>query len=298
MEQKKTSISILIPVYNTACIDFVSQLQKMAAKSLLTYEIIVVDDASTDEDCLAKNQQLSQVPNCLYIIKKVNTGSAATRNFLARQSRFPWLLFLDCDMQLTDANFLERYLTPLPSQVINGGVSIGGDPSVLGSNLRYCYEKAEEPHHTAAMRQKQPYKSFRSTNFLISREVMLNCPFDERFQHSGYEDVLFGKQLKLHHISVTHIDNPVLMTDYEDNVSYLQKVERSLHTLHQHRQELKGYSRLLTLTEGIHLKIVRKSICLIYRFLGASMRRNLCGRHPSQNLFKLYRLSYYLSIKN
>ncbi len=298
MEQKKTAISILIPVYNTVCVRFVSQLQKMAEKTLVAYEIIVADDASTDNDCLAQNQQLSQVPNCIYIIKKVNTGSAATRNFLAQQSHFPWLLFLDCDMQLTDGNFLERYLTPLPSPVINGGVAIGGAPIFLGSNLRYCYEKAEESRHTVAMRQKQPYKSFRSTNFLISREAMLSCPFDERFLHSGYEDVLFGKQLKLHHIRVTHIDNPVLMTDYEDNPLYIQKVERSLRTLHQYQQELKGYSRLLTLAEGIHINIVRQSIRLFFKFFGGAMRHNLCGRHPSLILFKLYRLSYYLSIKN
>jgi hypothetical protein len=127
---------------------------------------------------------------------------------------------------------------------------------------------------------------------------MLSCPFDERFLHSGYEDVLFGKQLKLHHIRVTHIDNPVLMTDYEDNPLYIQKVERSLRTLHQYQQELKGYSRLLTLAEGIHINIVRQSIRLFFKFFGGAMRHNLCGRHPSLILFKLYRLSYYLSIKN
>ena len=49
------------------------------------------------------------------------------------------------------------------------------------------------------------------------------------------------------------------MTRYEENADYINKVERSLRTLHSFRSELRGYSRLLTLADGIHLGMVRRS---------------------------------------
>ena len=296
MEQKKTELSILIPVYNTVCVNFVRQLQQQAELTGIDYEIIVADDASPLQHCVEENRQISQLPHCQYLMKEVNTGAAATRNFLAQQSRYQWLLFLDCDMQLPNEQFITRYLASLTAPVINGGLSIGGDARLLNSNLRYRYEKAEEPNHTPQRRQQRPYQSFRSTNFLIRRDIMLDHPFDERFRRSGYEDVFFGKQLRQHQIAITHIDNPLLMTDYETNADYVSKMERSLHTLHQFRQELRGYSRLLTLADGIHIEAVRCFLAFLHRILAPMERRNLCGNHPNLTLFKLYRLGYYLNI--
>lgn len=296
MEQKKNELSILLPVYNTVCIGFVRQLQAIADESDIEYEIIVADDASTDPSCVEQNSQLSQLAHCRYIIKEVNTGAAATRNLLARESRYQWLLFLDCDMQLPGPHFLTQYLAPSEAPVVMGGICFGGDPRQLRSNLRYRYETAEAPNHTAERRKQRPYQSFRSCNFLIRRDTMLSCPFDERFHR--YEDVMLGKQLWAAHIGIAHIDNPVLMTDYEPNEEYVMKVERSLDTLHEFRHELKGYSRLLTLADGIHIGLVRRLITLAHQLFGPIMRRNLCGPHPDLTVFKLYRLGYYLTINN
>lgn len=296
MEPDKTELSILIPVYNTVCVSFVRQLQQQAQGTGIDYEIIVADDASTMPQCVEENSQILQIPCCRYIVNKENRGAAATRNFLAQESCYRWLLFLDCDMQVLHEQFLAHYLAPVPSLVINGGLSIGGDQQRLKSNLRYRYEKQEEPHHTAQQRQLRPYQSFRSTNFLISRDVMLQHPFDERFLRSGYEDVLFGKQLQQHHIPISHIDNPLLMTDYEDNPDYVIKIERSLQTLHTFRQELRGYSRLLTLAEGIHIGAVRSCIKFFHRLVGPLERRCLCGHHPNLTIFKLYRIGYFMNL--
>ena len=299
MEQRKTQLSILIPVYNTVCVDIVRRLQLMAEQAELSdYEIIVADDASPLKDSREQNEQINALPHCSYIIKEVNSGSAATRNFLARKSRYPWLLFIDSDVEVVDDRFLSRYLTSLSAPVVNGGLAVGGDDDTLRHNLRYRYEKAEAPQHTASRRQQRPYQSFRSTNFLVSRQTMLDCPFDERFRNSGYEDVFLGKKLRQQHIAIAHIDNPVVMTDYEDNATYVAKMERNLQTLHHFRQDLKGYSKLITLSDGIHLKTVRRCLTAVYRFFRPMMRRNLCSSHPSLFVFKLYKTGYYLSIKN
>lgn len=73
---------------------------------------------------------------------------------------------------------------------------------------------------------------------------MLRYPFDERFIHYGYEDVLCGKSLKDNHISILHVDNPLGYEHFIGNMSFIRKTEEeSLHTLYQFRTELQGYSR-------------------------------------------------------
>ena len=298
MKWQKGELSILIPAYNTVCVSMVEVLQQQAERLGIDYEIIVADDASPLRETVSQNRVIGDMPHCTFIAKEQNSGSAATRNYLTAQSHYRWLLFLDCDMQIPDEQFLERYLSCPDKDVINGGIRIGGNPSELKNCLRYCYEKREEHNHTATQRQQRPYQSFRSTNFLAAREVMVNCPFDERFKRSGYEDVLLGKKFRQQGVEVAHIENPLMMTNYEDNGDYVVKIERSLQTLYDFRHELRGYSRLLTLSDGIHLSVVRSAIVLVFRLCRPLMRRNLCGKHPSMTVFDLYRIGYYLTLNN
>ena len=121
---------------------------------------------------------------------------------------------------------------------------------------------------------------------------------DERFRRYGYEDVLFGKRLKQGGISITHIENPLGFNTFEPNQQFLRKTEEALTTLHDFRDDLRGYSQMLTLTEGIHVGFVKSLIRLWHRLAGPMERRNLCGRHPNLTVFKLYKIGYYLSIKN
>jgi len=294
MKAKKTELSVLIPNYNNVCVGLVAVLQQQAEALGIAYEILVADDASPQKDTIRMNRAINELPHCLYIVKETNTGSAATRNYLGARSRYHWLLFLDCDITIPDEHFLERYVADEHEGVVNGGISIIDDDS-LRHNLRYLYEKDAEPAHSAERRQADRYHEFRSTNFMIEREVFEACPFDERFTRSGYEDVLFGKMLKQQKVSVTHIDNPVMMTEFEPNPAYVTKIERSMRTLYTFRDELRGYSRILTFDKGIHIGAVRGLIRLWHRIFGAMERRNLCGERPCLKLFNIYRMGYYLT---
>ena len=84
----KKELSILIPNYNNVCVELVTVLQQQAAALGIDYEIIVADDASPQKDTFPLNQPINELPHCRYIIKETNTGSAATRNYLGRQSQY------------------------------------------------------------------------------------------------------------------------------------------------------------------------------------------------------------------
>ena len=290
------ALSILIPTYNDLCVRLVDDLRQQAEAAGFDYEILVADDGSTDADVIAKNSEINQWPHCHYLRQSQNIGRTAIRNHLARQARYDHLLFIDSDMTLVRPDYLSRYVSTAGADVIDGGVCIGGDADALKGNLRYRYEKAAEHEHTAEKRRLHPYQDFHTANFLIRRDLMLAHPFDERFRHYGYEDVLFGKQLRTDRIAITHIDNPMGFCTFESNPDFIAKTEEGLRTLHQFRADLRGYSRLLTLVDNIHLPIITSLIRCWHKCFGRLERKNLGGPHPNLRLFKLYKVGYYLNI--
>ena len=114
-------------------------------------------------------------------------------------------------MTVISNRFLAAYLDADCDTVIDGGIAVCPFVDHLKGNLRYRYETAEAPRHTAEERQKTPYQHIHTANLLVRRDIMREHPFDERFRHYGYEDVFFGKVLRQHKIPILHIDNPLLL---------------------------------------------------------------------------------------
>ena len=290
------ALSILIPTYNDLCVTLVEALCKQAEQLGIVYEILVADDGSTDADVVKENSKISQWEHCQYLRQPKNIGRAAIRNYLTQTAQYEHLLFIDSDMSILRPDYLSKYVSTEGADVIDGGVSIGGDADALKGNLRYHYEKTSEHEHTVEIRQQNPFHDFHTANFLIRRDLMLSHPFDERFRYYGYEDVLFGKQLQADHIAITHIDNPMGFCTFENNPEFVAKTEEGLRTLYQFREELRGYSRILTFVEGIHIPLILWFIRLFHRLFGSLIRRNLCSSHPSLRFFRLYKLGYFLTL--
>ncbi len=291
------SLSVLIPAYNCNCLSLVEQLHSQLEQADIPYEIIVGDDGSTDPSAIQANRPINALSHCRYIVRTENTGRASIRNFLAQTAQYEFLLLIDSDMSVVSETFIQNYLNADCQTVVDGGITVSGSPDDQKGNLRYLYEQAEAPRHTAAERQCSPHQHIHTANLLIRRDLLLQYPFDERFRHYGYEDVLMGKTLHQHHVPILHIDNPLGMGTFETNAAFVAKTEEGLRTLHTFRNELRGYSRLLTLVSGIHLSIVRNLIRLWHQVFKKAERRNLCGSRPSLWVFKLYRLGYYLSLQ-
>ena len=293
-DMKKQELSVLIPTYNHVCLALVKQLLPLLEAAAVDYEVVVSDDGSTDKDSITGNQAISLLPRCRYIVRQENVGRAAIRNFLVQEAKYAFVLFIDSDMTVLNDQLIRRYLDSSCDTVIDGGVAIHGDEEALKGNLRYRYEKAEEARHTAPERQKTPYQHLHTANLFVRRDLMLANPFDERFRHYGYEDVLLGKKFHQQHIAIEHIDNPLGFCTFETNAAFVAKTEEGLRTLYEFREDLRGYSRLLTFVSNIHIPAVKTTIRLWHRMFGALERRNLCGSHPNITIFKLYRLGYFI----
>ena len=88
-------VSIIMPSYNTA--QYIDEtIQSVLAQTYPFWELIIVDDCSTDDTN-------STVIKCLddkrihYLKNEYNSGAAAARNRALREAKGEWIAFLDSD---------------------------------------------------------------------------------------------------------------------------------------------------------------------------------------------------------
>lgn len=302
-------LSILLPSYNNVCVSLVQALQRQAdalrgkLEKPFRYEIIVADDCSTDAACIDANRVIGDMLHCRYLRMEQNVGRAQIRNVLISESRGDYVLLIDSDLFLCDDNYLYKYATST-ADVVYGGTRIGGEGFAmvdneantehLKGNLRYIYEKKAEPSHRAIFRQLRPNQEISVCNLYARRDIMKAHPFDSRFKAYGYEDVLFGKRLAESGIEVTHIDNPVLINEFEPNSVFVKKTEEAILTLCRFEQDLEGYSNLKTKVTTLGRYIPLSLFRLWHRIMKNKEKRNLTGPKPSLLLFKLYKLGFFL----
>lgn len=302
-------LSILLPSYNNVCVSLVQALQRQAdalwgkLDKPFRYEIIVADDGSTDAACIDANRVIGDMLHCRYLRMEQNVGRAQIRNVLISESRGDYVLLIDSDLFLCDDNYLYKYATST-ADVVYGGTRIGGEGLAmvdneantenLKGNLRYIYEKKAEPSHRAVFRQLRPNQEISVCNLYARRDIMEAHPFDSRFKAYGYEDVLFGKRLAESGIEVTHIDNLVLINEFEPNSVFVKKTEEAILTLCRFEQDLEGYSNLKTKVTTLGRYIPLSLFRLWHRIMKNKEKRNLTGSKPSLLLFKLYKLGFFL----
>lgn len=293
-----TQLSILLSTYNCYCMRLVAALHaQCAAIRALTFEIIVADDASTEHRYVEANRSIWQFDHVSYIECEVNRGRSGIRNFLTAQSHYPFLLFIDGDLALDNPHFILQYLSS-QADIVVGGITIGGTVELWKDNLRWFYEKRSECKHTVERRQQYGFRQFRSTNFLVRRVVAERCPFDESIRIYGYEDVLFGKLVEQQGFTIAHIDNPVLLNEFESNALFLQKTEQSLRVLSGCRNRLQGYSSLLHVIEILHRLRLHPFFKQLYHLFGSRIKHRLEGNKPNVFLLNIYKLLFLASLIN
>ena len=91
-----TVISVVIPMFNAEK-TILPAIKSVLKQTFIDYEIIVVDDCSTDRSW---NQvQALQDPRIRPFRAARNSGAAAARNLGMRHAQGEWIVFLDADDQ-------------------------------------------------------------------------------------------------------------------------------------------------------------------------------------------------------
>ncbi len=105
MSEAKIELSIIIISYNTApitrnCLD---SIRKSLEKSPVGYEIIVVDNASTDKSLqMLETVKRAHITNMQLVINNKNVGFAKANNQATQIAQGKYLLFLNSDIVVLD----------------------------------------------------------------------------------------------------------------------------------------------------------------------------------------------------
>ena len=89
--QNTPYISIIIPTYNRYSV-LKRAIQSIKNQTYTNYEIIIIDDGSSDETYNIKDE----FSNVRYFYKQ-NGGVSSARNFGIKEARYEWIAFLDSD---------------------------------------------------------------------------------------------------------------------------------------------------------------------------------------------------------
>lgn len=106
--KKPIGISVIIPAYNAQAY-IAKAIRSVQAQTFSNFEVIVVDDASTDATAAAVHELCAEDARIRYARMEANAGPAASRNRGLDLAQGEWVALLDAD----DRFHPDRLETPL-----------------------------------------------------------------------------------------------------------------------------------------------------------------------------------------
>jgi hypothetical protein len=179
-------VSIILPVYNGAA-TIGGALESVFAQTFTDYEIVVVDDGSTDETASV----LASYGNRIQIVSQPNRGLSAARNMGVRASSGEYIAFIDDD-DLWMPEKLAHCVAVLdqdPNCVLAYTGAVRVDLSGAPMQIQNAdADRVDSP--TMAQMLERPWNVV-PCQFVVRREVFERCGgFDQRFV-ATCEDMYF-----------------------------------------------------------------------------------------------------------
>lgn len=176
-------ISVILTTYNGEIRGFLDQaIQSVLNQSYQIFELIIVDDGSTDKTEILCSKYLDS--DFVKYLKKSNGGPASARNFGIKHSRYNYISFLDDD-DLYEEHMLEKLLFFLKKQKYE---SLG---------MVYCaVQEMESKEIKFELHTGNIFNDLLKGNFLTTSAVLLHRKV---FEEVGYfsEDLRYSEDYDL-----------------------------------------------------------------------------------------------------
>ena len=186
------NVSIVIPTYNRKPIleKCLKALEKQKLnEDISNYEIIVVDDGSTDNTTSWIKNNKDILPHVV-LFEQEHGGPALGRNLGVLKSKYEIIIFIDSDLIVLD-DFIIRHVGKLLFSWKKQNKKCFTYGSVINtSNLKNPESESYKLIDTS-------FAYFATGNVAIGKELLLNVGlFDTSFSLYGWEDLELGERLK------------------------------------------------------------------------------------------------------
>jgi len=289
-------LSILIPVFNYDITELVIDLYNQCESLNFEFEIIALDDAST-EDC----RPALELEHFKWAVGPENLGRAKARNKLVTLASYDLVLFLDADMKIIKPDFIKTYVEAASqSPVVCGGFEYAKERPKAQYLLRWNYGRAYEVKN-ASERAKEPYGSFMTGSFMATKAVLEKHPFDESLTIYGHEDTLLGKALLEDAIKTSHINNPALHSGLETNEEFILKTKEGLNSLtvlYNSGKLTRHYSGVIKLYERLKSVGAQNLAISLISWLEQNLGQPLFKSGKRLWLFQLLKLKWFAELQN
>ena len=220
-------ISVVIPTYNRRLIleKCLLALEKQQISSLIEgYEIVVVDDGSTDGTTSWIKESFNVLPH-VRLIEQNHGGPAAARNRGVESASGDLIVFIDSDLVVTQT-FLSKHAQRISKywRTKNDRLCFTYGAVINTSNFE---KPTSEPHKL----QDHSWAYFATGNVAIDKNILVKAGlFDTSFHLYGWEDLELGERLRAMGVRLLKLPeavgyhwHPVLSLDQIPNLIRVEK---------------------------------------------------------------------------
>ena len=197
-------VSVIIPMYNEAegIVENIQKTQQVLQENSLHYELIIVDDGSTDNSHTLVQNAFSKYENIQIHRHKRNEGTSEALRTGLRNSKGVWVTHLDADLQYRPEEIIRFYTRAKESHA----------PFIWGDSDKGVYSPfrlllAKGKNILAGILFNIPVPVDLSSIKLIKRSALSN------FQYSKQKQIV-GLELFLHAVNNNHTIIPVPVRVY------------------------------------------------------------------------------------
>ena len=197
-------VSIVMPAYNAQ--DYIQEaIQSVLQQTYTEWELLVIDDASSDRTAEIVNQLVRKDRRVHYIKNKANIGAAESRNRGVELAEGQWIAFLDSD-DCWHPDKLKKQMDFAEKNNVEFVFSGSSFMDKEGRPLKYYLKVPRSISYTELLKQN----IISCSSVLIKKTLIADFPM--KHAEDLHEDFAVWLQiLKNRHIEAFGIDEPLLI---------------------------------------------------------------------------------------
>ena len=298
-------IGVIIPTYNRSVV-LLSCLKHLERQTFKEFEVIVVDDGSTDSTPRLLDEYRRQSPLHLRCIRQENCGPARARNAAIAALRSPISLMIGDDIFVSPtcvAAHLKLHQQKRELTVAGLGLTRWSDSGqTVTKFMRWLEDSGMQFANRDLLRGVPPdHRHFYTSNISLKTALLRENPFDEAFTKAAMEDVELGYRLRERY-GLELIFIPDALAHHLHPTSFRQACRRmfnvgiSTHRFHEIWPSTKEISRGSSIRQALWNvmlsdTVITSSFLVLCTFFAEVLTKVWCP-----NLLMRYTLYYYFRL--